>query len=161
MTIAKQRFGRKNGVHYAKMTEYNSWSNMCYRCSNPNNPRYEHYGGRGIKVCARWREKRGFLNFLDDMGLKPGPEYSINRIDNDGDYTPENCEWGTPRQQAINKQMPKGKYLGVNWFPALNKWRVRIKDIHVGLFDDPEEAALAYDCAAIQVHGDGAQLNFL
>lgn len=165
MSIPKERFGRINGFRFSKMPEYNSWSNMCYRCSNPKNPRYRHYGGRGIKVCERWRTKNGFLNFLEDMGQKPSPEHSINRINNDMGYSPENCEWSNARAQAVNKQIPKNKYLGVNWIPANNKYRVKIgsngNHIHVGLFIDPIEAALAYDCAAVQLHEPGAATNFL
>jgi hypothetical protein len=70
-------------------TEYSSWTNMKTRCTNPNFKQYKDYGGRGIKVCDRWLNS--FQNFINDMGLKPGLEYSIDRIDNNKGYETSNC----------------------------------------------------------------------
>jgi len=81
--------------------EYGVWRNMYQRCTNPNNPQYHNYGGRGIKVCQRWRES--FENFYADMGPRPSSQHSIDRINTNGDYTPSNCRWATPVQQSNNK----------------------------------------------------------
>lgn len=85
-----------------KTTEYYAWSSMKQRCYNENKEEYPIYGGRGIKVCDRWRYS--FENFLEDMGLKPSPDLSLDRWpDMNGNYEPGNCRWGTTLEQGNNK----------------------------------------------------------
>ena len=73
---------------------------MKARCANPNHPKYANYGGRGITVCDRWMD---FVEFWQDVGDRPGPEYSLDRINNDGDYEPGNVRWATAREQQNNQ----------------------------------------------------------
>ena len=82
--------------------EYNAWVKMRGRCYNSADSKFSYYGGRGIRVCDRWLAS--FDNFLADMGRRPGPGWSVDRLDVNGDYDPKNCRWATRTQQARNKR---------------------------------------------------------
>lgn len=90
----------KHGM--SKSTEYRSWRGMLDRCYNKNHESYPHYGGRGIEVAKEWR--KSFKKFLDCVGTKPFKDYSIDRIDVDGNYKPGNVRWASPRQQQNNRR---------------------------------------------------------
>ena len=94
---------------YKGTPEHNSWAGAKQRCYYTKHKYYSNYGGRGIKMCPRWTDrKNGFLNFYHDMGPKPGPDYSLDRIDPDGDYCPENCRWASRLEQNSNRKFGKG-----------------------------------------------------
>jgi hypothetical protein len=100
----------KHGYHKTRI--YSRWEGMIQRCTNPNAKGYSNYGGRGITVCERWRD---FRNFLADMG-EPPDKLTLERIDNDGNYCPENCRWDTYKQQHNNKRTNLSKR-----FPELHR----------------------------------------
>ena len=85
-----------------KTREFAAWQTMVARCENENVKNYPNYGGRGIKVCHRWR--KSFKNFISDMGRRPTSRHSLDRINNDEDYSPTNCRWATPKEQGRNRR---------------------------------------------------------
>jgi hypothetical protein len=89
----------KHGMHDSP--EHKAWRSMKHRCANPRSGRYDRYGARGITVCQRWRES--FESFYADMGSRPSPDHSIDRINNDGNYEPGNCRWATTAEQNRNR----------------------------------------------------------
>jgi hypothetical protein len=109
---------------------YEAWWSMLRRCRDPKNKSFKNYGARGISVCDRWLK---FENFLADMGTKPSSIHSIDRMDNDGNYEPSNCQWATPDQQARNRRPPKflGRERDPDGFMAtceiagISQWAVR------------------------------------
>ena len=82
--------------------EYRAWCAMKNRCNNPKQANYPYYGGRGIKICAAWSRYEAFLS---DMGRKPSPKHSLDRINVNGDYEPSNCRWADRYTQKTNRNV--------------------------------------------------------
>ena len=99
------KFGRPVGKHgMSKTAEHRIWRAIRQRCENPKAECFNRYGGRGIKICARWGS---FENFYADMGPRPTSKHSIDRIDANGNYEPRNCRWATPLEQGRNSRTTK------------------------------------------------------
>lgn len=91
----------KHGMSGGKCAEYRIWNTMKGRCLNPRNKDYPKYGGRGVTVYLRWHD---FMNFFADMGRRPSPSHTVDRINNDGNYEPENCRWATMAEQCSHRK---------------------------------------------------------
>lgn len=130
---------------------YHTWNGMVQRCTNPKNKNYKNYGGRGITVCEEWLDIRNFVDWA--KATHPNIKgMTLDRIDNDKGYNPENCRWADVITQNINQRIKKNNtsgFVGICWNNKNNNWMAKIKSgdffIYIGSFHTKEEAVLARD----------------
>lgn len=161
--LAEKKTYEKHNLENSR--EYAAWAQMKQRCYNKKNPKYKFYGFRGITVCDSW--KNSFLTFLKDLGKKPSPKHSLDRIDVNGNYESSNCRWATSKQQNLNKDPRKNKmskYKGVYKRTGTTGFFSYIKmdgkQIYLGSHKTQKSAAMAYDSAYFAFHGHNLGCNF-
>lgn len=156
--LSRERLDEGRLTHgKSKSREHNIWCGMKGRCLNTNKDSYPDYGGRGIKIHQTWINS--FETFYSDMG--PAPEgMSLDRIDVDGDYTPDNCQWADSYTQGFNQRKRKNNTsgrTGVIWNSKNNNWNTKICrngiPEHLGTFDNYEDAVKSRELAEIEYMG--------
>ena len=141
--------GFKHGLESHRF--YPTWNALVQRCTNPKNKKYMDYGGRGISVCEEWLDVRNFIAWCE-LTYPNINNYSIDRIDNYGGYSPENCRWVDKYTQVINQRIKKNNtsgFVGVSYHNGKARWAasvgVNYKTLHIGYYSTIEEAVQARD----------------
>ena len=161
----KRRMSETHKTHGLRHTRlYNIWNEIKMRTLNSKHKDYVNYGGRGITICEEWLDVQNFYNWAMSNGYSD--ELSIDRIDNDAGYSPENCRWVTRNIQARNQRIPKNNksgYKGVYLNKKTNKYKAQIKvnnkSIYLGEFPTAVEGAIAYNNYIIENNLEGFILN--
>lgn len=180
------KYGLSKDIKVSKLPLYATYRHILYRCYDKENPNFEGYGSRGIKVCARWRfgenGKSGLECFIEDVGERP-KGMTLDRRDNDGNYScghcwhcrskgwPANCKWSTAKEQRANQRPMKNRlnrtsqYRGVCWNNKASKWFVQLRiengeSMYLGIYEEEVVAALAYDLWVVANCPNGTPTNF-
>ncbi len=153
---------KTHGLGYTRL--YNILKKIKDRVLNPKNKQYNNYGGRGITICDEWLDIQNFYDWAMENGYSD--ELSIDRIDNNGNYCPENCRWTTTTIQARNQRIYKNNtsgFKGVSYTKKTGRYNAKIKvnykSIHLGYFKTAIEAGVAYNNYIIENNLEGFILN--
>ena len=164
----KRRVSKTHKTHGLVETRlYSIWADIKKRTLNLKHKNYKDYGERGITICDEWKnDVKAFYNWAMSNGYEENKGLSIDRIDNDGDYSPENCRWTTQTIQTRNQRIYKNNssgYKGIHFDKKLGKYRAKIcvnkKRIHLGYFQTTVEGAIAYNNYIIENNLEGFILN--
>ena len=147
----------KNMTHGLKHHKfYSTWHNMIQRCTNPNHKGYKNYGGRGITVWEEWLDVANFVAWCD-VTYPNIEDATLDRINNDKGYSPENCRWVDRTTQALNRRKMKNNtsgFVGITYYKSNKKWGATIgiknKKINLGSFKTKEEAVQARDNSIVE-----------
>ena len=138
---------KKHGLRYNRF--YGTWAGMMNRCYNKKSKNYYNYGKRGIIVCDAWKEIKKFVKWAEETHIEG---MTLDRIDNNKGYSPENCRWADATTQVINRRKQKSNtsgYTGIYWNKGRNTWRafihINYKEVHLGYFKDKVNAVKARD----------------
>ena len=155
---------KTHGLGYTRL--YRIWINMKDRIYNSKHKNYNDYGGRGITICEEWLDIHNFYDWVITKGYEENKGLSIDRIDNDGNYCPENCRWVDKTIQSRNQRIPKNNtsgYKGVSYYKRNGNYqtciRVNYKKINLGYFQTAVEGAIAYNNYIIENNLEGFILN--
>ena len=163
----KRRTSESHKTHGLGSTRlYSIWKDIKRRTLNPKHKKYSDYGNRGITICEEWLDIHNFYNWAKSNGYEENKGLSIDRIDNDGNYEPNNCRWTTRVTQGRNRRIHKNNktgYKGVSSNKDNNKYKsyitVNRKKINLGYFQTKEEGAIAYNNYIIENSLEGFILN--
>ncbi len=155
----KERHGNYSYTSFdgrSKHPMYRRWNAMVERCTKEYSSAWKNYGGRGIRVCDRWLGRKGFDNFIEDVGMPPSKEYTLDRIDNDKGYSPDNVRWALKDIQAHNQRARSvSGHMGVYRFRG--KWRCSVSrgnnNLYGGTFTSKKQAILKYKKLERQLYG--------
>lgn len=161
--------GIKHGGYGTKL--HRIWQGMKRRCLSSTGDAFQKYASQGIRFCPEWDSFEGFRSWAIESGYRDG--FTLDRRDSNGNYEPGNCRWATPVHQMQNRRKarrPKtsygstSRYKGVSWNAQIGRWvaqiKTPVKHFHLGLYDDEQAAAEAYDSAAREHFGEFACVNF-
>ena len=165
--LSERNISEKSTHRLSKHPLYRKWNSIIHRCYDEKDNSYMNYGGRGIAISPEWRKSPElFIDYVESLSGYGEQGYTLDRVDNNGDYAPGNLRWADKQTQARNKRMSKRNksgFRGVSWDRKTNKWRAQIsieeRRTTIGYYTDKTEAAKAFDKVARENGYEESVLN--